>query len=294
MSHRPTAVVTGATNGIGQATAVSLAKKGYDIGIVCRSKAKGDATKALIEAAAPEADVTVLLADYCDLGSVRAVAPEIAAAFPVLDALVNNAGINATDQTFTVDGHDEMLQVNYLAPFLLTSELLPHLQDQERCRIVNVASEGHRLCGPIDETFPSTTPKPYGGRMGGAGAFVHYGRTKLADIMWTKELARRIDGTRLTANCLCPGMVHTGIVDDKPVLRPLSAAFLRTGIVRTPERGAQMSVWLAAAPEANELNGRFLTSTAPAKVLPPRRVTGDNALQARLFDATAALLALAG
>ncbi len=286
MSKRPSAVITGATNGIGQATAIELARRGFDIGIICRNPKKGDETKALIASAAPEANVTILLADYCDLSSVRAVAPQIVETFPMIDVFVNNAGIHNPEQRITADGFDEMLQVNYLAPFLLTDLLLPHLEKQDRCRIVNVGSEAHRLGGSVGDGVLTTIPKAYGTR----GALAYYGKTKLLDVLWTLELARRIDGTKLTANTLCPGMVNTGLFDESSFTKNLSNLFVRVGLVRTPERGARMSIWQASDPAAEEINGRFLTSTAPAKLLPTRRVVKDKTRQARLYDDTVKLL----
>jgi len=290
MSNRPTAVITGATNGIGQATAIELARRGFDIGIICRNPKKGDDTEALIADAAPEANVTILLADYCHLASVRAVAPQIVETFPVIDVFVNNAGIHNPTQRITDDGFDEMLQVNYLAPFLLTELLLPHLEKQDRCRIVNVGSEAHRLGGSVDDDVLTTVPKPYGTR----GALTYYGKTKLLDVLWTLELARRVDGRKLTANTLCPGMVNTGLFDESSFTQSLSKLFVRVGIVRTPERGARMSIWQASDPDAEKVNGRFLTSTAPAKLLPTRRVVRDASRQARLYDDTVKLLAPVG
>lgn len=290
MGNRPVAIVTGATNGIGEATAIELARRGYDIGIVGRNPAKGEATTARIADAAPDATVTFLTADYCNLASVQAVVPEVVAAFPRIDVLVNNAGIHTPDKRTTADGFDEMLQVNYLAPYLLTELLLPHLEAQDRVRIVNVGSEAHRMGGNVDASILTTTPARYSG----ASSFRFYGKTKLLDLLWTFELARRVDSSRITVNTLCPGTVNTGLVEESAVVQKLSDVLVRTGIVRTPERGARMSIHLASAADADRQHGRFFTSTAPAKILPTRRICKDAALQRRLFDATHERLAELG
>lgn len=280
-------IVTGATSGIGMATALELARRGGDISIVCRNLEKGKATAAEIEAVVPGSTVEVLLADLSELDQVRRLAEEVRGRHPVVDILVNNAGVQDLRPRLTHDGFDHMLASNYLGPFLLTNLVLDKVRAAPAGRIIVVASEAHRSAGPLDpETFEHLG---HYSRLTGMRA---YGRTKLLDLLFALELARRLEGTRATANALCPGLVATNLVEGKPLLGPVDRIMSRTPLLRTPEQGARMSVRLASDPSLAGVSGRFFTSTPGMTFLPSAAATRDVALQRRIWERTCQLVGL--
>ena len=282
-------VITGATSGIGEATAAALAGPECRLGMVARNPDKAARVRRALLDAAPGAEVDVFIADLSLLAEVRRVAAEIDAAFDRLDVLINNAGVSASAPRTTAEGIDEMLAVNALAPFLLTNLLLEKLKASAPSRVVNVASEAHRLgwsAGPDDLYHLGGY-----GRLGGMRA---YGKTKLLDILFTFELARRLDGTGVTANCLCPGLVATNLPSDQPAAVALGNLLSRTPLVRTPAAGARMSVRLATDPGVAGVTGRFFTSTAAAKPLPAVPALRDIERQRALWEAMAQRCGLTG
>jgi retinol dehydrogenase 12 len=281
-------VITGATSGIGKVTALELARRGGDISIVCRNMEKGKAAAGEIESAVAGTSVDVLLADLSELRQVRRVAREICARYPVVDVLVNNAGVQDLRSRLTPDGFDHMLASNYLGPFLLTNLVLDRVRAAAAGRIVVVASEAHRTAGRIDpETFEHL------GAYSRAAGMRAYGRTKLLDLLFAIELARRLGSTQVTANALCPGLVATNLVGGKPMLGPVDRMLSRTPMLRTPEQGAQMSVRLATDPSVAGVTGQFFTSTPGMRFLPPVGATRNAALQGRIWERTSQLVGLA-
>jgi NAD(P)-dependent dehydrogenase (short-subunit alcohol dehydrogenase family) len=277
-----TIVITGATSGIGEATAEALAGPGCRLGIVARNPDKAAHTRQALLDANPGADIEIFIADLSLLAEVRRVADEIGATCDRIDVLINNAGISSSAPRLTAEGIDEMLAVNALAPFLLTNLLTEKLKASAPSRVVTVASEAHRLGWTVsaDDLY----------HLGGYRFFRGmraYGKTKLLDILFTFELARRLGGTGVTANCLCPGLVATNLPAEEPATVALARAVSRTPLVRTPRQGARMSVRLATDPAVDGVTGRFFTSTAPAKPLPAMPALGDVDLQRRLWDAMA-------
>jgi NAD(P)-dependent dehydrogenase (short-subunit alcohol dehydrogenase family) len=282
-------VITGATSGIGKATARELARRGADLTIVCRNLEKGKATAAEIEGEITGATVDLVLADLAELDQVRQAAAEIGARHPAVDVLVNNAGVQDLSPRFTSDGFDHMLASNYLGPFLLTNLVLERVKAAPAGRIVVVASEASRNGGRLDpDAFERL------GDYGRLRAFRAYGRTKLLDLLFSIELARRLEGTRVTANALCPGLVATNLVEGKGVLGPLDRALSRTMFLRTPDQGARISVRLATDPSLAGVSGRFFTSTPGMRFLPPLRASRDAGLQRRIWERTGALVGLDG
>jgi retinol dehydrogenase-12 len=278
---QPTIIVTGATSGIGEAAAIELARRGARVGIVARNPDKAAATVA--RAGTP---LDVFIGDLALTADVRKVAGEISDRYPRIDVLINNAGIQLSSQRATSEGFPEMIAVNYLAPWLLTSLLHDRLVESAPARVVVTASEGHRLGWTIDPDTILTDLSPFGG----AGALAAYGKSKLLDVLFTMELAARLGGTGVTANCCCPGLVATGLSGNDNLAHSIATAMSRTPLVRRPQQGARVVVRLATDPVFATRTGEFVTSTPLAALLPPIPAVRDVALRQRLWQATTELL----
>jgi NAD(P)-dependent dehydrogenase (short-subunit alcohol dehydrogenase family) len=278
----PITVVTGASSGIGTETARVLAQRGHHVAIVCRNPAKGEATLGELTAAAPDATIDLFRADLSELAQVRQLADDLHAKYDHIDVLINNAGVNLSQSEHTSEGFDVMMATNYLAPVLLTHLVGDLLLAGPQGRVVNVASEAHRFAAGIDfDELPSL-----GNYRGGLLANRAYGLTKLLLVLHTQELARRLEGTAVTANSLCPGLVATNLVGAQAMVTRLGDVLSRTPLVRTPRQGAQMSIKLASDPAMSGVSGKFFTSTTAARVLPPVGARGDLELQRDLWDRT--------
>jgi retinol dehydrogenase-12 len=279
-------VVTGATNGIGEAAAIELARRGARVGIVARSSGKAEMTVTRIQRATPGAPVDVFIGDLALMADVRKVADEILDRYERIDVLVNNAGIQLTEQRATSEGLPEMVAVNYLAPWLLTSLLRERLVACAPARVVVTASEAHRIGWTIDPAaiLTDTSPFPLG------GAMAAYGKSKLLDVLFTMELADRLGGTGVTANCCCPGLVATGLAGTNNAADRVGALLSRTPLMRRPEQGARVVVRLAVDPAFATRTGEFISSTPLAGLVPAIPAVRDVALRRRLWDATEALL----
>jgi NAD(P)-dependent dehydrogenase (short-subunit alcohol dehydrogenase family) len=228
-----TAIVTGANSGIGLETARGLAASGFRVVMVCRDAGRAAAAKAGIDASVGAERTEVVLCDLSEMASVRAAAAELEQRIEHLDVLVNNAGLTLRKREVTSAGYDKMLATNHLGPFLLTTLLLPLLERSAPSRIVNVASDAHRWGRIHFDDLQAT-------RGYGFMSFPHYGETKLMNVLFTRELARRLEGTGVTANCLHPGAVATNIgAPPKPV------AAITKLILKSPEQGARASLMLA-------------------------------------------------
>jgi NAD(P)-dependent dehydrogenase (short-subunit alcohol dehydrogenase family) len=281
-------VITGATGGIGRELARELARRGAAITLLARDRDRGDAVAGTLPTApgdspAPE----VLVADLGDLGSVRRAADELNQRYGRIDVLVNNAGMVGARSAVSPDGFDLMMATNHLGPFLLTNLLLSRLAGAGSARIVNTASEAHRGGGrPEPESLG--TPAPYGM----VGAQRAYGRSKLMNVLFTAELARRLEGTKITANCFCPGLVATGLAREAPGIQRTLGRLAGTPLVRRPEQGARMGLRLVLDPELDGVSGRFFTSTPGARLLPSVAAVGDAAYQREVWDRSATLVGL--
>jgi len=195
-------LITGATSGIGKATAMGLASMGASVVMVGRDRGRGEAALAEIKTKSANASVDLMLADLSSQEEIRRLAHEFKDTYPRLDVLINNAGVIRSKRVTTADGIEMTFAVNHLAPFLLTDLLLDVLKASAPSRIVNVAS-GEQRNGTID--FDDLQ-----GENGYKGAKA-YGQSKLATVLFTYELARRIEGTGVTANCVHPGVVGTNL-----------------------------------------------------------------------------------
>ena len=288
MLELPTIVLTGATGGLGRLAAAELARHGAHLVLIVRDKVKAENIRALIEAAAPQSTVEIFLGDLSSMGDVRRVGTEIAAAHPSIDVLINNAGLHAFKQRVTVDGFPIMVAVNYLAPWLLTEVLRPALisaaVSRGEARVVTVASEASRRHGELTlpEDLTNTTP------FTALGSSPLYGKSKLLDIMFSQELARRLAGTGVSANALCPGFNVTGLGRELRFAAPLER-LLRTFRIGDPARGAGIMVRLAIDPQFRGTSGGYF-SVRDAKPLTPVWPGGDQELQAKLWAQTEQLL----
>lgn len=250
-----TILVTGATDGIGLATARALAALGHQVLMHGRNAAKGQAAAQAVRAAAAARDgeVRFLQADFASLAQVRRLAAELDS-LPRLDVLINNAGCVNLSRRVTADGFETTFAVNHLAPFLLTNLLLTKIRDSAPARIVTVASSAHR--GQYIDFDDLMSTRDY--RM-----MRTYGRSKLANILFTRALAKRFAGSGVTANALHPGMVATHLGQDNWLKRVLGRAFLAVAGV-PPTEGAKTSVYLATSAEVEGLSGGYYARCRPA------------------------------
>ncbi|HKA88554.1 MAG TPA: SDR family oxidoreductase [Haliangiales bacterium] len=273
-----TVLVTGATQGIGKVTALELARMGASVAVTARDRARGEATAEEIKDKAGAA-VELHLCDFASQADIRRFAAEFLAKHDKLDVLVNNAGAINMERRLTPDGIEMTFAVNHLGYFLLTHLLLPALEAAAPSRIVVVASDAHAR-GHID--FDDLMgEKSYAG-------FRAYGQSKLANILFTYELARRLDGKRVTANCLHPGVVATGFGrNDKSWLSygiKLVAPFFLT-----PEEGAQTSIYLASSPDVEGTTGKYFAKSKEKK---SNRESYDRDVQRRLWEVSEKLTGL--
>jgi NAD(P)-dependent dehydrogenase (short-subunit alcohol dehydrogenase family) len=277
----PTIVITGATSGIGRCAAIALARQGAHLVLTARSQAKANATRSMIEAAAPDARVDVYYGDFANLASVAALGREIVAHHARIDALINNAGLHAFRLRATADGYSEMVAVNYLAPWLLTNILREAVVRSAPSRIVTVASEASRRGVGFDPLAALIDKRPFTAR----GSSAIYGQTKLMNIMFSQELSRQLTGTGVTVNCLCPGFNVTGLGRELWFAAPLERLLTRLKI-GNPERGASIIVRLASDPAFAEVTGGYF-SVKDARPLVPVTPGADQQAQQALWRATA-------
>ncbi|WP_078279611.1 SDR family NAD(P)-dependent oxidoreductase [Mycobacteroides franklinii] len=281
-------VITGATNGIGKEIARALVRHGALLTLLARDPDK--ATETVRELAAENGAITApeyIQADLADLDSVRTAAREIAATHSRIDTLVNNAGMHSLTGKPSADGFDLMTATNHLGPFLLTNLLLEPIIAADRARIVITASEAHRSWPRIDlERFAE--PRRYNA----IRSEVRYGQSKLMNILFTQELARRLEGTGVTVNCFCPGMVSTGLVRDSRVLTAATGLASRTPLVRRPDQGAKMGIRLVLDEDLASITGQFFTSTPGLGLLPAVRIRSNQQAQEELWRRSGELVNL--
>jgi NAD(P)-dependent dehydrogenase (short-subunit alcohol dehydrogenase family) len=251
--------VTGATSGIGQETAVGLAARGARVVLVGRDRARAEAARKDVTERSQNPNVDVLLADFASLDAVRGLAREFCERYPALHLLVNNAGVTMTSRVLTVDGYETTLAVNHLAPFLLTHLLRERLLASPSARIVNVASDAHRFTGRFDFDDPMSE-RGFGFPTTVSGLRV-YGMSKLANILFTVELARRLGGTGVTANAVHPGGVATRLGTNNPGLLGKLVPLMMRPFFKTPEQGAATSLYVATSPDLAQTNGRYFAES---------------------------------
>ncbi len=269
------ALVTGATNGIGRVTARELARMGARTLVVARDAGRGDATAREIRDATGS-PVEVLVADLSSRAEVRRLASEVRRGAPSLHLLVNNAGAIFADRRLSADGVEMTLALNHLAYFLLTLELLPALRAAPEARVVNVSSSIHSR-GRID-LDDLQGERDY-------GMWKAYAQSKLANLLFTRELARRLRGGPVTANALHPGAVASGFGRDHPGLFGRLVA-LGAPFLLSPEKGARTTLHVATDPSLRGVSGRYFASSRERT---PSRAAQDDPTARRLWQVSESL-----
>jgi NAD(P)-dependent dehydrogenase (short-subunit alcohol dehydrogenase family) len=272
------ALITGGTSGIGKATATALAAMGAEVIITGRNRERGE--KAAEEIRRDTGGkVDLALADLASQAEVHRLAEEFRQRYDRLDVLVNNAGLVQSKRTETEDGLESTFAINHLAPFLLTNLLRDVLEESAPSRVVTVSSEAERW-GNIDFDDLQSKKKYRG--------FPVYGMTKLANIMFTYELAGRLKGTGVTATCMHPGAVNTRFGTNNS--GPMTILFrLFKPFMRTPEQGADTLIWLASSPEVEGASGRYYSDRKPIE---PKKIAQDPEARRRLWEESERLTGL--
>jgi len=261
-------VVTGANSGIGKAIALGLARLGGTVVVACRNANRGEAARQDIVRDSGNPRVSVEIVDLASEASVRSFAKEFQQTHPRLSVLVNNAGVYTSHRDVTPDGLERQFEVNYLSGFLLTHLLLDLLKKSAPSRIVNVSSSAHM--GGTIRFDDLQGERRYGG-------FRAYNQSKLAQILFTQELARRLEGTRVTVNACHPGVIRTnlGMGGSSVVVR-----FVKM-FLKSPEKGAETPIYLATSPEVEGISGKYFVRN---QMLAPSARAQDPAVARRLFE----------
>jgi len=275
------AVVTGGNSGIGKETAVELAGMGAHVIIAARNPTKAAAALKEIQERARGASVEHIPLDLASFGSVHAFADAFNSRFDRLDALVNNAGASLRKRSTTEDGHETQFQVNHLSHFLLTARLRDRLAAARAGRVINVSSTGHTMArGGLDFDDLDWERRKYRG-------FLVYCHTKLANVLFTRELARRLDGTPTTANAVHPGWVASNFAREGDMGPFIGAAMvIAKPFSISSAAGARTSVYLASSPDVADVTGQYFYKCRVAK---PSDAALDDAAAARLWKVSAAL-----
>jgi retinol dehydrogenase 14 len=272
------AVVTGASSGIGLYTALGLARTGMRVVMAGRDRARTEAARRFVTERAGAAQIEIALADFSRLAEVRRLAEEVLAGHDRLDLLVNNAGLMSPHYRLSADGFELTFAVNHLAPFLLTNLLLDRLKASSPARIVTVASAAHRGqrldLGAL-------------GKGADWGQMKAYGRSKLCNILFTRELAARLDGSGVVATCLHPGMVATGIAQHGGIIE-LGWRLLKPFMIG-PEKGADTSLFLATMPDPSPFHGGYVIGKTLAR---PDPAALDTGVARRLWEESARMVGL--
>jgi NAD(P)-dependent dehydrogenase (short-subunit alcohol dehydrogenase family) len=272
------ALITGGTGGIGKATAIGLATMGARVGITGRDPARAEQAASDIRAASANPAVDAFAADMSSQAEVRRLAVAVLEAYPRLDVLVNNVGGFWAHRHATADGLERTFALNHLASFLLTNLLLDRLKASAPARVVTVSS-GAQSMGRIDFADLQGA-RNYSGQRA-------YNQSKLANIMFTNELARRLEGTGVTANSVHPGVVRTSFgAEDQAWFFTVISRVARP-LLKTPAKGAQTSIYLASSPEVDGVSGRFFVNRMPKTA---NKVAYDTKMIGRLWDVSADLV----
>jgi retinol dehydrogenase-12 len=273
------AVVTGANSGIGKVTVTALLRQGFRVIATARSRERGEAALADWKREMQDAKVELVLCDLSKLDSVHEAAKEIARRVDRIDVLVNNAGGIIGERRVTKEGVEETLAGNHLGPFVLTQDLLPLIEHAAPSRIVNVASDAHRSV-PDMRWDDLQSAKGY-------SSIKAYGQSKLANILFTRELARRLEGKNVTVNAVHPGVVRTRFGETGSALLRFGVALVRPFLI-DEIKGADTSIWLATDPAVEGKTGGYYVKR---KLVPPTKAAQSDAGAKRLWDISEKLAA---
>lgn len=274
-----TALVTGASSGIGLEASVKLAARGARVLMVARDPARGEAARAEVVRRSGSAQVELLLCDFASQKATRALADQVRERVERIDILINNAGSVSPKRQLTEDGIEQTFAVNHLGYFLLTNLLLDLVVAGAPARVVNVSSIGHRQ-GTLD--FDDI------GFERGYGIMKAYSRSKLANVLFTTELARRLDGKGVTVNALHPGAVATHIWSHAPAIARPVLAVAKLFMI-SPEEGGDRIIYLATSPEVDGKSGGYYEKN---RLVSPSRRAQDASLATRLWDVSSELVHL--
>lgn len=275
-----TVLITGATNGIGKVAALELARQGATVGLVARNAEKAQATLEEIKSATGNAKLELYLADLSSMADIRRLASEFKAKHQSLDVLVNNAGAFYAERKLSPDGLELTFALNHVAYFLLTNLLLDWLKAAPKARVVSVSSAAH-TSGKINFDNLQGEKKFSGWQA--------YSDSKLENVLFTFELARRLGGSNVTANCLHPGFVKTAFGHGNSGFVTGLLKFAQNLMAITPEAGADTIIYLASSPDVEGVTGRYfekrqVKASSPASL--------DQGTQKRLWDVSAKLVGL--
>ncbi|MFK7924791.1 MAG: SDR family oxidoreductase [Bacteroidia bacterium] len=261
-------LITGATSGIGKAAALQLALQGHNILFNSRNPMRGEKVREELISASGNSQITTLPANLASFQQIKAFAKGVQKKMPVIDVLINNAGMFASEQRLTEDDYEETLAVNHLAPFLLTGLLLDNLKKSPAARIINVSSGAHKN-GKVyfDDMNGEKEFKP----------FKRYGDTKLMNVLFSRHLAQKLADTDITVNSLHPGVVGTNVAREFPAW----ARMLFDWLSLSPEKGAQTTVYLATKPEGGKVSGEYFYKSKIAKT---SALAKDDELAAKLWQ----------
>jgi NAD(P)-dependent dehydrogenase (short-subunit alcohol dehydrogenase family) len=280
--HGKVVVISGGTSGIGEVAAERLAGLGARLVLMARDRARGEATLARLRARGPGVAHVAHYADLSLIADTKRVAAEIAAAEPRIDVLINNAGAMFGRRQVTADGLELTFATNHMSYFLLTHGLRERLLASAPARVVNTSSAAHRRASLDFDDLQSTR---------GYRGFMAYSRSKLCNILYTRELARRSAGTGVTANCLHPGFVATRFGDASGGLFSYVVRASKQVFAISSEKGAETLVYLASSPEVATISGGYFYQ---CQLATPTRAAQDDAAARRLWAETARLTGLSG
>jgi len=278
-------LVTGATEGIGKAASLEFAKRGATLVLVGRNKAKSEQVLAELKKNSGNDHIELLLGDLSKMADIRAVTAAFKRKYDRLDVLANNAGAAFNTLQHSEDGLEMTFALNHIGYFLFTYELMELIKKTPGARVVSTSSGAHQA-GRISEDQFETIAR----RTDGKTAFRPYGDSKLANVLMTRELARRLKGSTATANCFHPGFVQTGFGMNTSGMLKMLIKFTASIFARTPEKGAETLIWLATSPEAANHTGQYFFDKKVARITANAQ---DDGLATKFWEYSAKLCGVA-